>query len=88
MPLRLLRSVGIAVALAAAFVTSQRATMARSGETTPGTLWALGALSVFFLVGALATELSQGHEADVRKDVLWGLGVGGIVGIAVRLFYL
>lgn len=88
MPLRLLRTVGIAITLAVGFLISQRATLARSGETAPGTLWALGALSVFFLVGALATEVSQGHDADVRKDVLWGLGIGGIVGIAVRLLYL
>ncbi len=88
MPFRLLRIVGIALGFATVFLVSQRATLARSGETAPGTSWALGALSVFFLVGALATEVSQGADADVRKDVLWGLGFGGVLGIAVRLLYL
>jgi hypothetical protein len=83
--LRLARIVGIALAFAIGFTFSQRATIARSGETVPGVLWAVGALCVFFLVGAIATEASQGPEADVRKDVLWGLGLGGILGIVVRL---
>ena len=83
--LRLARIVGIALAFAIGFTISQRATIARSGETVPGVLWAVGALCVFFLVGAMATEASQGPEADVRKDVLWGLGLGGILGIVLRL---
>ena len=85
MALRLLRIVGIAFAFVTVFTISQRATMARYGETVPGTLWAIGALSVFFLVGAFATESSQGPEADVRKDLLWGLGLGGIASIVVRI---
>jgi hypothetical protein len=83
--LRLARIVGIALAFAIGFTISQRTTIARSGETVPGVLWAVGALCVFFLVGAMATEASQGPEADVRKDVLWGLGLGGILGIVLRL---
>jgi len=83
--LRLARIAGIAFALVVVFTLSQRATIAKTGESVPGTLWALGALCVFFLVGALATEASQGPEADVRKDLLWGLGFGGIVSIVLRL---
>ena len=86
--LRLARIAGIALAFATAFVLSQRATIARYGEATPGTLWAIGALTFFFLVGAIANERSRRQEPDVRKDVLWGLAVGGIVGIAVRLTLL
>jgi amino acid transporter len=82
---RVLRIVGVALAFVAVFTISQRATLARGGETAPGTLWAIGALSVFFLVGAFATESSQGPEANVQKDLLWGLGLGGILGIAVRV---
>jgi Na+/serine symporter len=83
--LRLLRIVGIALAFMLAFTLSQRATATRYGETVPGTLWAIGALSVFFLLGAAATESSQGPEANVRKDLLWGLGLGGLASIALRL---
>ncbi len=82
---RLARIAGIAIGLAIAFIVSQRATFARTGETIPGILWAVGALSVFFLVGAFATEATQGAEADVRKDLLWGLGLGGILAIVLRL---
>jgi len=83
--LRLARIAGIAIAMAIALVLSQRATIARTGESVPGVLWAVGALCVFFLVGAMATEASQGPEADVRKDLLWGLGLGGVLGIVLRL---
>ncbi len=82
---RALRIGGFALAFVIVFTVSQQATLARSGETVPGTLWAIGALSVFFLVGAFATESSQGPEANVRKDLLWGLGLGGILAIATRL---
>ncbi|MBI3770476.1 MAG: hypothetical protein HY271_18555 [Deltaproteobacteria bacterium] len=85
MAIRVLRIVGFALAFVIAFTVSQRTTLARSGETVPGTLWAIGALSVFFLVGAFASESSQGPEANVQKDLLWGLGLGGIFGIAVRV---
>ncbi len=86
--LRLGRIAGIALVLAGAFYLSQHATIARYGESTPGTMWALGALTFFFLVGAVATERSQRPESDVRKDVLWGLAIGGILGIAARLTLL
>lgn len=82
---RALRIAGIALAFVVVFTISQNATLARSGETVPGTLWAIGALSVFFLVGAFATESSQGPEANVRKDLLWGLGCGGVLAIVAHL---
>jgi len=85
-PLRLLRIVAFAAAFFAAFTVSQAATAARSGgETVPGIHFAIGALSVFFLVGAYATEQTQGPELNVRKDMLWGLGSGGIAIVASRL---
>jgi hypothetical protein len=83
--IRALRIAGIALAFVVVFTISQQATLARSGETVPGTLWALGALSVFFLIGAFGNEISSRPQADVRKDLLWGLGLGGIVAIAARL---
>lgn len=85
-PLRLLRIVGIAAAFFAAFTVSQAATAARSaGETVPGIHFAIGALALFFLVGAYATERTQGPEQNVRKDLLWGLGTGGLTIVAHRL---
>ena len=85
-PLRLLRIVAFAAGFFAAFTASQAATAARNGgETVPGIHFAIGALSLFFLVGAYATERTQGPELNVRKDMLWGLGSGGIAIIASRL---
>jgi hypothetical protein len=82
---RLLRIAAIALGFTLAFTLSQRATLARSGETVPGILWAIGALSTFFLIGAWATERTQGAEANVQKDLLWGLAAGGILIIISRL---
>jgi hypothetical protein len=83
--LRVLRIAGFALGFIFAFTVSQRATLARYGETAPGVLWAIGALSTFFLIGAWATERSQGAGANARKDLLWGLGTGGVLIILSRL---
>jgi hypothetical protein len=85
-PLRLLRIVAFAAGFFGAFTVSQAATAARNGgETAPGIHFAIGALSLFFLVGAYANERSQGPEQNVRKDMLWGLGAGGLAIITHRL---
>jgi len=85
-PLRVLRILAFAVGFFVAFNVSQAATAARSaGETVPGIHYAIGALSLFFLVGAWAVEQTQGPELDVRKDMLWGLGSGGVAILAYRL---
>lgn len=85
-PFRLLRIVGIAAGFFAAFTVSQAVTASRNaGETIPGIHYAIAALGVFFLVGAWATEQTQGPEQNVRKDMLWGLGSGGLAIFAHRL---
>ena len=84
--LRLARIIGIAVAFFAAFSISQAATAARNGgQTVPGIGIAIGALSLFFLVGAIVTEQTQGAEMNARKDLLWGLSSGGLAIVASRL---
>ena len=83
---RLLRIVAIAVGFFVAFNVSQAATAARNaGETVPGLAFAIAALSVFFLIGAIATEKTQGPEDNVRKDLLWGLSSGGFAIVAARI---
>jgi hypothetical protein len=85
-PLRLLRIVGFAAGFFVAFTLSQAATAARHPrETVPGVHYAIGALSLFFLVGAYANEVSQGPELNIRKDLLWGLGFGGVAIVAHHL---
>lgn len=79
---RLARIAAIAIGFVLVFTLSQRATVAREGQTLPGIAIAIGVLSVIFLLGAYATERSQGPEANSRKDLFWGLGTGGI-GIAL-----
>lgn len=84
---RLVRIVGIAVAFFVAFNVSQAATAARNaGQTVPGMGIAIGALSVFFLIGAIVTEQTQGEEMNPRKDLLWGLSSGGLAIVTSRLF--
>ena len=85
-PFRVVRIVGIAVAFFAAFTVSQAVTVARSGgEAAPGMVPAIGVLSLFFLAGAWATEQTQGPELNSRKDLLWGLGSGGVAIVVGRL---
>ena len=75
---RAFRIAGIAAAFWCAFTFSQAATRAREGTTIEGIHWAIGALSVMFLVNAFLAERFQGAEANLRKDLLWGLAAGGI----------
>ena len=82
--LRPIRIVAIAVAFFVVFTYSQAVTAARSGgETAPGIAAAIAVLTLFFTIGALAIERTQGPEANLRKDLLWGLASGG-VGILVQ----
>jgi len=83
--LRLLRIAAIAVALPVIFNVSQRVTAAGGHEPAAGVEWALGALSVLFLLRALATEYTQGPEANFQKDLQWGLAAGGMLTVLSRL---
>lgn len=80
-PVRLLRIGGIAVAFATLFTLSQAVTAAQAGSNVPGTRWAVGVLTLLFLVRAIVTEWSRGPEENLQKDILWGLAGGGIGGI-------
>ncbi len=83
---RVLRIVAIAIGFFVVFGISQSATAARNGgETVPQVAIAIGVLSIFFLVGAWATEVTKGPEMNTQKDLLWGLGSGGLVIVASRL---
>ena len=83
---RVIRIVAIAIAFFVVFNVSQAVTAARNaGETAPGIGIAIGILSLFFLVGAWANEQTQGPEMDTRKDLLWGLGSGGLAIVASRM---
>ena len=83
---RLLRIAAIAIGFWFAFNFSQRITAERNaGQTLPGIEWAIGALACVFLAGAYVSERAQGPEADPRKDLLWGLGFGGLAISASRI---
>jgi hypothetical protein len=83
--LRLARIGAIAAAFALVFTLSQRATLAREGQTLPGLSWAIGVLTLIFLVNAYFIERMQGPEGNLRKDLLWGLAAGGVAIILSRL---
>ena len=85
MILRALRIAAIAVVLPLLFALSQRVSEARGQEPIPGINWALGVVSVIFLVRAAVSERFRGPEANLQKDLLWGVAAGGIVTIISRL---
>ena len=76
---RVLRVGTVAAALAFLFHTSQQATLQSTGETVPGARWAVAALGLFFLLGAFAFENTRGADDNIRKDLFWGLGTGGLI---------
>jgi hypothetical protein len=79
MAVRLVRVALIALAFFVVFSLSQQATAARhQGETIANLHWAVGALAILFLIGAWANERARVPVDATRKDLLWGLGVGGI----------
>jgi len=82
---RLLRIAGFAIALPFAFSLSQQAAELRGGEQTPGILIAVGVLTVVFLLRALATEYGSGPDANLQKDLQWGLAAGGVLTILFNL---
>lgn len=82
---RLLRIAVIAVALPALFHLSQRIAAASGNGPVQGIEWAIGALGVLFLLRALATEYSQGPEANFHKDLQWGVAAGCAAIVLSRL---
>ncbi len=85
MLLRVLRIAAVTVVLPLLFAVSQRVSAARGNPPVPGINWALGVLSIIFLVRAVVTERFRGPEMNLQKDVLWGVGLGGVVTILSRL---
>jgi hypothetical protein len=71
----------VAAALVFLFNLSQRAAELQGNEPVPGLAWSLGALSLVFLLRAAVTEFGRGPEANLMKDLLWGLGLGGFAAI-------
>jgi hypothetical protein len=84
MIIRLLRILAVTLGFAFIFALSRQATAVRGGEDLPGISWTLGMLSLIFLASATVTERMRGPEANMQKDLLWGLGTGGLLTILVR----
>jgi len=85
MLLRLVRIAAIALGFMCIFALSRQATAVRGGEDLPGISWTLGVLSAIFLASAAASERARGAEANMQKDLLWGLGSGGVVLVMLRV---
>jgi len=86
---RLIRAarIGVIAAVVPVLVqVSQRITEARGQQPPPGISYALGVVSLLFFLRALATESSAGPEANLQKDLLWGLAAGAALAIVARLF--
>jgi hypothetical protein len=83
-PIRWLRIGLIAAVMVALYNLSQQMGEVMGNEPVPGVAWSLGALSLVFLLRAAVTERFRGAEADWQKDLLWGLGGGGLLAIVTR----
>ena len=81
---RVLRIGIVAVVLPVAFGISRRVGEASGNDEIPGYFWAIGVLSFLFLLRAIATEWSQGPEANRMKDLLWGVAAGGWLTVLIR----
>lgn len=82
--LRWLRIVLIAATLVFLFNVSQTVGEMRGNPPVPGLSWSLGVLSLLFVFRAAVTEYGRGPEANLQKDLLWGLGAGGVLAILSR----
>lgn len=82
---RLLRIGALMVALPVLFDLSQRVGEAQGNPPLPGILVALGVLSFLFLVRAAVTEAAGASVSTPQKDLLWGLGIGGVFTILGRV---
>jgi len=77
--LRLIRIGGIAVLFALVVRISRLATAARAqGAALPPVAGPLAAISVVLLFAALVAEKARGPEANLQKDMLWGISLGGL----------
>ena len=83
---RALRIGAFAIALPLLFNLSQQVSAAGGQEPVQGMLWAIGALTLLFLLRALATEYGHGPEANFHKDLQWGIAAGGVLTILSRLY--
>jgi hypothetical protein len=83
-PLRWLRIGLFAVALVILFNLSQEVGAVLGNDPVPGLQWSLAVLSLVFLFRAAVTEYGRGPEANLQKDLLWGLGAGGFLAILSR----
>jgi hypothetical protein len=83
--LRLLRVAVVGAGISTLFALSRQATLARGEEELPGMVWAIGLLTAIFLVSAVINERRRGPEANLQKDGLWGLAVGGLFTVLSRL---
>jgi len=82
--LRALRVVGFAATLTYLFQVSHEASIARGNEDLPGMLWAVGVLSILFLIRAFLSEVMPDGPNSLQRDLLWGLGTGGFATILLR----
>ena len=84
MLLRLVRIAAIALGFMCIFALSRQATAAHGGEDLPGISWTLGVLSLIFLGSAAVAERRGDAAAAMQKDLLWGLGAGGMIVVILR----
>jgi len=85
MILRLLRIGAVGLGLTFLFRLSYQAGIARGQEPVAGMSWAIGVISLLFLVRAFIMERTRDARDNMQKDLLWGLSLGGVLTVLMRL---
>jgi len=85
MILRSARIVAVGLGLAFLFRLSHQASIARGQEPVAGMSWAIGIISLLFLVRAVIMERTRDARDNLQKDLLWGLSLGGLLTVLLRL---
>jgi len=82
---RLARITALTAGFAYLVRLSRLATEARAPGEAPPIAAALAAISLVILFAAFAAERLRGPEANLQKDVFWGISLGGLLAVCLMV---
>lgn len=83
--IRTIRIVGTMTVLSFLFRLSQQLAAVRGDGDVPGYTYALGAVSLLFLIRAIASESAASRVPVSQRDILWGLCLGSFLSMLARV---
>lgn len=82
---RTVRILGTATLLAFLFRLSQQVAQAWGNDPVEGYTVAVGAVSILFLIRAVASEYGGKNIPVPQRDILWGLSLGAFLSFLSRM---